>query len=75
MYCSDKDFSYVCSVTFTLEIWRWVKVMTHPEIEVKPQCWELPGHYFYAHLSQVDQNATKAEKRLMRKTKYPTSGV
>ena len=25
----DKDFGYVCTVTLTLEIWHWLKVMTH----------------------------------------------
>ena len=29
-YGSDTDFQYVCTVTLTLEIWPWVKVMTHP---------------------------------------------
>ena len=24
------DFQYVCTVTLTLEIWPWLKVMTHP---------------------------------------------
>ena len=26
----DTDFQYVCTVTLTLEIWPWLKVMTHP---------------------------------------------
>ena len=26
----DTDFQYVCPVTLTLEIWPWLKVMTHP---------------------------------------------
>ena len=29
-YGLDTDFQYVCTVTLTLEIWPWVKVMTHP---------------------------------------------
>ena len=29
-YGQDTDFQYVCTVTLTLEIWPWVKVMTHP---------------------------------------------
>ena len=29
-YCPDMDFWYVCTLTLTLEIWPWVKVMTHP---------------------------------------------
>ena len=29
-YCPDTDFRYVFTVTLTLEIWPWVKVMTHP---------------------------------------------
>ena len=29
-YGPDTDFQYVCTVTLTLEIWPWVKVMTHP---------------------------------------------
>ena len=29
-YSQDTDFQYVCTVTLTLEIWPWVKVMTHP---------------------------------------------
>ena len=31
-YGPDMDFGYVCTVTLTLEIWHWVKVMTHPSI-------------------------------------------
>ena len=29
-YGLDTDFGYECTVTLTLEIWPWVKVMTHP---------------------------------------------
>ena len=29
-YGPDTNFQYVCTVTLTLEIWPWVKVMTHP---------------------------------------------
>ena len=29
-YGPDTDFWYVCTVTLTLEVWPWVKVMTHP---------------------------------------------
>ena len=29
-YGPDTDFHYMCTVTLTLEIWPWVKVMTHP---------------------------------------------
>ena len=29
-YGPDMDLRYVCTVTLTLEIWPWVKVMTHP---------------------------------------------
>ena len=29
-YGLDTGFGYVCTVTLTLEIWPWVKVMTHP---------------------------------------------
>ena len=29
-YGPDTDFGHVCTVTLTLEIWPWVKVMTHP---------------------------------------------
>ena len=29
-YGPDTDFQYMCTVTLTLEIWPWVKVMTHP---------------------------------------------
>ena len=29
-YGPDTDLWYVCTVTLTLEIWPWVKVMTHP---------------------------------------------
>ena len=29
-YGPDMDFGYLCTVTLTLEIWPWVKVMTHP---------------------------------------------
>ena len=28
----DTDFGYVRTVTLTLEIWPWVKVMTHPSV-------------------------------------------
>ena len=30
IYGPGTDFQYVCTVTLTLEIWPWVKVMTHP---------------------------------------------
>ena len=30
-YGPDKGFSFVCTVT--LEIWPWIKVMTHPGVE------------------------------------------
>ena len=29
-YCPDTEFGYVCTVTLTLEVWPWIKVMTHP---------------------------------------------
>ena len=29
-YGPDMDFVYKCTVTLALEIWPWVKVMTHP---------------------------------------------
>ena len=29
-YGPDTAFGYVCTVTLTLEVWSWVKVMTHP---------------------------------------------
>ena len=29
-YGPDTDFWYVCTATLTLEVWPWVKVMTHP---------------------------------------------
>ena len=29
-YGPDTDFGYVCTVTLTLEVWPWFKVMTHP---------------------------------------------
>ena len=29
-YGLDMDSGYVCTVTLTLEVWPWVKVMTHP---------------------------------------------
>ena len=29
-YGPDMDFGYVCTVTFTLDAWPWVKIMTHP---------------------------------------------
>ena len=29
-YGPDMDLGYVCTVTLTLEIWPWLKVMTHP---------------------------------------------
>ena len=29
-YGPDTEFGYVCTVTLTLEVWPWVKVMTHP---------------------------------------------
>ena len=30
LFSTDTDFRYVRTVTLTLEIWTWVKVMTHP---------------------------------------------
>ena len=35
-YGPDTDFQYVCTVTLTLEIWPWVKVMTHPCVKLYP---------------------------------------
>ena len=32
IYGQDMDFGYVCTVTLTLEVWPWVKVMTHPSV-------------------------------------------
>ena len=32
-YGTDKDYGYVCTVTLTLEIWLWFKVMTHLWVE------------------------------------------
>ena len=29
-YGPDMDFQYMCTVTLTLEIWPWIKVITHP---------------------------------------------
>ena len=29
-YGLDTDFGFVCTVTLTLEMWPWFKVMTHP---------------------------------------------
>ena len=29
-YGPDTDFRYLCTVTLTLEVWPWIKVMTHP---------------------------------------------
>ena len=29
-YGLDTDFGYMCTMTLTLEIWPWLKVMTHP---------------------------------------------
>ena len=31
-YGPDMDFVYKCTVTLALEIWPWVKVMTHPSV-------------------------------------------
>ena len=31
-YGLEMDFGYVCTVTLTLEIWPWIKVMTHPSV-------------------------------------------
>ena len=31
-YGPDTDFHYVCTVTLTLGIWPWVKVMTNPRV-------------------------------------------
>ena len=31
-YGPDTDFQYVCTVTLTLEIWPWVKVLTNPSV-------------------------------------------
>ena len=30
IYDPDTDFWYVCTMILTLEVWPWVKVMTHP---------------------------------------------
>ena len=56
-YGLDTDFGYECTVTLTLEIWPWVKVMTHPWvmdnkclniIQIQLCSEELwPGHRFW----------------------------
>ena len=28
-YDPDKDYGYACSVTLTMEIWPWFKIMAH----------------------------------------------
>ena len=42
-YGLDTDLGYLCTVTLTLEIWPWVKVMTHP--------WVMDNNYdkYYPH--------------------------
>ena len=37
-YGPDTDFGHVCTVNLTLEIWPWVKVMTHPWGYVQQLC-------------------------------------
>ena len=32
-YGQDTDYMYMCTVTLTLQIWPWVKVMTHPLVK------------------------------------------
>ena len=56
-YGLDTDFGYECTVSLTLEIWPWVKVMTHPWvmdnkclniIQIQLCSEELwPGHGFW----------------------------
>ena len=60
-YGPDTDFQYMCTVTLTLEIWPWVKVMTHPWV-MDNNCvkyyldptWQwgvkLPGHGFLVYV-------------------------
>ena len=31
-YCPGTSFGYMDTVTLTLEIWLWVKIMTHPQV-------------------------------------------
>ena len=56
IYGPDTDFQYMATVTLTLEIWPWVKVMTHPWV-MKAIVWNIiqiqldseelwPGHVF-----------------------------
>ena len=30
LYCQGTDFWYLCTLSLTLEIWHWTKVMKHP---------------------------------------------
>ena len=49
----DTDFGYVCTVTLTLEIWPWFKIMTHPWVmdNNKYRIWnELPFHTVFRKL-------------------------
>ena len=36
-YGWDKDFSYVCTLTLTCEMWPWVKVMTKLKVMTHPR--------------------------------------
>ena len=43
-YIPNTAFQYMCTVTLTLEIWPWIKVMTHPWV-MGNKCVKLwPGH-------------------------------
>ena len=41
-YRSDTDFGYVCTLTLTIEMWPWVKVMTHPWVMDNNCVWYYP---------------------------------
>ena len=56
-YGPDTDFEYVCTVTLTLEIWPWVKVMTYP--------WVIDNNCVKYHPDQTWQWGVMAQTHIL----------
>ena len=56
-YGQVTEFGYVCTVTLTLEIWPWVKVMTHP--------WVMDNNYVKYYPDPTRQWGVMAWTRIL----------
>ena len=66
-YGPETDFGYVCTVTLTLEIWHWVKVMSHHWaidnncVKLGSRAWHTLGSWTIIvwNYIQIGQGSTK----------------